>query len=66
MTEKARNAVHPEGVRTGAGAANCLSVGQRHLCDNPLLKEPLTLSQIKTMVLGHRARHHAGTSSLCI
>jgi xylulose-5-phosphate/fructose-6-phosphate phosphoketolase len=34
-------------------AANYLSVGQIYLCDNPLLKEPLTLAHIKHMLLGH-------------
>ncbi len=34
-------------------AANYLSVGQIYLHDNPLLKRPLELSDIKTMLLGH-------------
>jgi xylulose-5-phosphate/fructose-6-phosphate phosphoketolase len=34
-------------------AANYLSVGQLYLRDNPLLKEPLQLSHIKNMLLGH-------------
>ena len=34
-------------------AANYLSVGQIYLYDNPLLKEPLTLSHIKPLVVGH-------------
>ena len=34
-------------------AANYLSVGQIYLRDNPLLKEPLALSHIKRMLLGH-------------
>ena len=34
-------------------AANYLSVGQLYLCDNPLLREPLKLSHIKSMLLGH-------------
>ncbi len=34
-------------------AANYLSVGQLYLHDNPLLKEPLNLSQVKSMLLGH-------------
>lgn len=34
-------------------AANYLSVGQIYLFDNPLLKESLTLSHIKPMVVGH-------------
>ena len=34
-------------------AANYLSVGQMYLRDNPLLKMPLKLEQIKRMLLGH-------------
>lgn len=34
-------------------AANFLSVGQIDLCDNPLLKRPLTLADVKHMLLGH-------------
>jgi xylulose-5-phosphate/fructose-6-phosphate phosphoketolase len=34
-------------------AANYLSVGQIYLMDNPLLREPLTLAQIKPRLLGH-------------
>jgi len=34
-------------------ASNYLSVGQIYLWDNPLLKEPLTLSHIKPTLLGH-------------
>jgi xylulose-5-phosphate/fructose-6-phosphate phosphoketolase len=34
-------------------AANFLSVGQIYLCDNPLLKEPLAISHVKRMLLGH-------------
>ena len=34
-------------------AANYLSVGQIYLMDNPLLSEPLELSQIKPRLLGH-------------
>jgi xylulose-5-phosphate/fructose-6-phosphate phosphoketolase len=34
-------------------AANYLSVGQIYLYDNPLLKEPLRLSHIKPLVVGH-------------
>ena len=34
-------------------AANYLSVGQIYLMDNPLLKEPLKLEQIKPRLLGH-------------
>jgi xylulose-5-phosphate/fructose-6-phosphate phosphoketolase len=34
-------------------AANYLSVGQLYLLDNPLLREPLRLSHVKSMLLGH-------------
>ncbi len=34
-------------------AANYLSVGQLYLYDNPLLKRPLALTDIKRMLLGH-------------
>ena len=34
-------------------AANYLSVGQIYLLDNPLLREPLALEQIKPRLLGH-------------
>ena len=34
-------------------AANYLSVGQIYLCDNPLLRRPLTIGDVKHMLLGH-------------
>jgi len=34
-------------------AANYLSVGQIYLYDNPLLKQPLKLSHVKPLVVGH-------------
>ncbi len=34
-------------------AANYLSVGQIYLCDNPLLRRPLALADVKHMLLGH-------------
>ncbi|MFZ2003333.1 MAG: phosphoketolase family protein, partial [Candidatus Sulfotelmatobacter sp.] len=34
-------------------AANYVSVGQIYLYDNPLLKEPLKLSHVKPLVVGH-------------
>jgi xylulose-5-phosphate/fructose-6-phosphate phosphoketolase len=34
-------------------AANYLSVGQIYLYDNPLLKEPLRMSHVKPLVVGH-------------
>jgi len=34
-------------------AANYLSVGQIYLCDNPLLRRPLALTDVKQLLLGH-------------
>ncbi|MCE5293469.1 MAG: phosphoketolase family protein [Chlamydiales bacterium] len=34
-------------------AANYLSVGQIYLLDNPLLRKPLSISDVKTRLLGH-------------
>jgi xylulose-5-phosphate/fructose-6-phosphate phosphoketolase len=34
-------------------ACNYLSVGMIYLRDNPLLKEPLTIDQVKHRLLGH-------------
>ena len=34
-------------------AANYISVGQLYLHDNPLLRRPLKLSHVKSMLLGH-------------
>ena len=34
-------------------AAKYLSVGQSYLYDNPLLREPLKLSHVKPIVVGH-------------
>lgn len=34
-------------------AANYLSVGQIYLCDNPLLKRPLKMGDVKKLLLGH-------------
>lgn len=34
-------------------AANYLSVGQIYLCDNPLLKRPLEMTDVKKLLLGH-------------
>ena len=34
-------------------AANYLSVGQIYLLDNPLLREPLTIDDVKPRLLGH-------------
>ena len=46
----------PESLRTIDAywrAANYLSVGQMYLRDNPLLKRPLTVADIKRLLLGH-------------
>ena len=34
-------------------AANYLSVGQIYLYENPMLREPLTLANVKPLVVGH-------------
>jgi len=63
------DAIPPEGAIPDAGpalgaeearklnaywrAANYLSVGQIYLYDNPLLREPLKLSHVKPLVVGH-------------
>ena len=46
-------------------AANYLSVGQIYLYDNPLLKRPLRLSDVKPLVVGHWERRRVKTSSMC-
>ena len=46
-------------------AANYLSVGQIYLYDNPLLKRPLALSDVKPLVGGIGAPHRGRTSSTC-
>jgi xylulose-5-phosphate/fructose-6-phosphate phosphoketolase len=46
-------------------AANYLAVGQTYLCDNFLLKRPLTLGDGKQISLGHRGRLPGRTSSTC-
>ena len=40
-------------------AANHLSVGQTYLYDNPSLKRPLTLADVKRLLLGHRGAANA-------
>ena len=47
-------------------AANYLSVGQIYLYDNPLLKRPLTLADVKHMLLGHWGTTPGRISSTCI
>ena len=44
-------------------AANYLSVGQIFLYDNPLLRRPLTLADVKKMLLGHWVRRPGRTLS---
>jgi xylulose-5-phosphate/fructose-6-phosphate phosphoketolase len=46
-------------------AANYLSVGQIYLYDNPLLKRPLTLADVKHMLLGHWGTTPGRTSFTC-
>ena len=47
-------------------AANYVSVGQIYLYDNPLLKRPLQLSDVKPLVVSNWARHPARISSTYI
>ena len=54
--DKTNNPLSPEllqKINAYWRAANYLSVGQLYLFDNPLLREPLKLSHIKSMLLGH-------------
>lgn len=57
MTETAsKNPLSPEQLAKMDAywrAANYLSVGQIYLKDNPLLKQPLTLDDVKPRLLGH-------------
>ena len=46
-------------------AANYLSVGQIYLYDNPLLKRPLRLADVKHMLLGHWGTTPGRISSTC-
>ena len=46
-------------------AANYLSVGQIYLYDNPLLKRPLQLTDVKHLLLGHGARRRVRISFMC-
>ena len=47
-------------------ASNYLSVGQLYLRDNPLLRRPLQLSDVKHMLLGHWGTTPDKTSSTYI
>lgn len=42
-----------EAINTWWRAANDLSVGQIHLLDNPLLRQPLRRENVKARLLGH-------------
>ena len=42
-------------------ATNYLSAGQLYLLDNPLLKKPLSMDQIKKKIVGHWERFRART-----
>jgi xylulose-5-phosphate/fructose-6-phosphate phosphoketolase len=56
MTNQASRALEPDALQNIDAywrAANYLAVGQIYLCDNPLLKEPLSLDHVKHMLLGH-------------
>jgi len=53
MTHEALSAEELRKIDGYWRAANYLSVGQIYLCDNPLLKEPLTQAHVKRMLLGH-------------
>jgi xylulose-5-phosphate/fructose-6-phosphate phosphoketolase len=53
MTESALNPELLERMDAYWRAANYLSVGQIYLYDNPLLRRPLVLSDVKHMLLGH-------------
>jgi xylulose-5-phosphate/fructose-6-phosphate phosphoketolase len=46
-------------------AANYLSVGQIYLYDNPLLKRPLALADVKHMLLAIGVRPRGRTSFTC-
>jgi xylulose-5-phosphate/fructose-6-phosphate phosphoketolase len=52
-TEDALTAEELERIDTYWRAANYLSVGQIYLLDNPLLKRPIRLEDIKPRLLGH-------------
>ena len=46
-------------------AANYLSVGQLSLYDNPLLRRPLELVDVKHMLLGHWGTTHGQNFIYC-
>jgi len=45
-------------------AANYVSVGQIYLYDNPLLKRPLEISDVKPLVVSHGVPRRARTLSM--
>jgi xylulose-5-phosphate/fructose-6-phosphate phosphoketolase len=47
-------------------AANYLSVGQIYLYDNPLLKRPLTLADVKHMLLGQWGQPRLSASHIVV
>jgi len=53
MIERCLSAEQLQKLNAYWRAANYLSVGQIYLYDNPLLKEPLKLSHVKPLVVGH-------------
>ena len=53
MTERSLTPEQLHGIDSYWRAANYLSVGQMYLSGNPLLKRPLTLADVKPMLLGH-------------
>ena len=53
MTAKALSPQLLQAIDAYWRAANYLSVGQIYLYDNPLLKRPLRLADVKHMLLGH-------------
>ena len=52
-TNPVLSALEWQGIDAYWRAANYLSVGQMYLRDNPMLRRPLALSDIKPMLLGH-------------
>lgn len=53
LTGKPLSATMARKIHAYWRAANYLSVGQIYLCDNPLLRRPLELADVKKLVLGH-------------
>jgi xylulose-5-phosphate/fructose-6-phosphate phosphoketolase len=53
INNKPLNADELQKINAYWRAANYLSVGQIYLCNNPLLKRPLELTDVKQLLLGH-------------